>query len=105
MTPPKVPIVPHLESVTYRYQMYQNRPTPPPPPNLKSVAWIYGHVAFGQKLGNVLIGQGISEVSADAKNNHLARELATFEWIGRSDWHGLLPYQTPAQTSQRNPRV
>ena len=62
--------------------------------------WIYGHAAFGQKLGNVLVGEGISEVPADAQNNHLARELATFERIGRSDWHGLLPYQTPAQTSQ-----
>jgi hypothetical protein len=65
-------------------------------------AGIHSHSAFGQKLGNVLISEGISEVPADAENNHLARELATFERIGRSDWHGLLPYQTQAQTSQWN---
>jgi hypothetical protein len=46
-----------------------------------NTTWIYDHAAFGQKLGNVLVGEGISEVSADAKNNHLARELAAFERI------------------------
>ena len=39
---------------------------------------------------------------AHAENNHLAWELATFERIRRSDWHGLLPYQTAAWTSQWN---
>jgi hypothetical protein len=63
--------------------------------------WIYDHAAFGQKLGNVLIGEGISEVPADAKNNHRARELATFERIGRSDWHGLI-YPTRLQPRPRN---
>src|SRR6516162_11775169 len=56
---------------------------------------VYGNAAFGQKLGNVLVRERISQVPADAQNNHLARKLATFERIGRSDWHGLLPYQTP----------
>ena len=51
---------------------------------------IHGHTAFCQKFGNVLVGEGISEVPADAQNNHLAREMTAFEGIGRGDRHGLI---------------
>src|SRR5215831_124515 len=33
---------------------------------------------------------GVSEVPADAQNNHLAREVTAFEGIGRGDRHGFL---------------
>ena len=52
--------------------------------------WIYDHAAFCQKLGNVLIGERISEVPADAQNNHLVWEMTTLERIGRGDRHGLI---------------
>jgi hypothetical protein len=41
-------------------------------------------------------------VPADAQQNHLAREMASFEWMGRGDRHGLLPYQTASPISQWN---
>src|SRR5215831_17864308 len=52
--------------------------------------WIHLHTAFRQKFGHVLVGQGISEVPADAQNNHLTREVTAFEGIGRGDRHGFL---------------
>jgi hypothetical protein len=51
---------------------------------------IHGHTAFRQKFGNVLVGEGISEVPADEQNNHLAREMTAFEGIERGDRHGLI---------------
>jgi hypothetical protein len=51
---------------------------------------IHGHTAFRRKFGNVLVGEGISEVPADAQNNHLAREMTAFEGIERGDRHGLI---------------
>lgn len=52
------------------------------------------HAAVRQEFGHVLVGQGISQIPADAQQDHLAREMAPFERIGRGDRHGLLPYQT-----------
>jgi hypothetical protein len=41
----------------------------------------HGHTAFHPNFGNVLVGEGISEVPAEAQNNHLAREMAAFEGL------------------------
>ena len=45
--------------------------------------WVPLHAAFGQKFGNVFVSQGISQVPADAQDDHLTREMASFEPIGR----------------------
>src|SRR4051794_32644977 len=51
--------------------------------------------AFRQKLGNVFVGERISQVPSHAKNDHLARELTSLERIGWSDRHDILRCQTP----------
>src|SRR5215831_16868234 len=63
---------------------------------------VHFNAPLRQQLGNVFVGEGISQIPSDAQNNHLAREMASFERIGRSDRHGLLPYQTPSTISQWN---
>src|SRR5215471_20412938 len=63
---------------------------------------IHLHAAFRQEFSDVFVGEGIAEVPADAQQNHLAREMAPFERIGRGDRHGLLPYQTASPISQWN---
>src|SRR5215472_11626783 len=63
---------------------------------------IHFHAALRQKFGDVLVGEGIAQVPADAQQNHLAREMASFERMGRGDRHGLLRYQTASPISQWN---
>jgi hypothetical protein len=61
---------------------------------------VHGNAAFRQKLRYVLVGERISKVAADAKEDHLAREMSPFEGIGRGDRHEILPYQTVSRISQ-----
>src|SRR5215472_2491203 len=66
---------------------------------------IHFHAALRQKFSDVLVGEGIAYVPADAQNNHLAREMASFERMGRGDWHGFLPYQIASPISAMEPFV
>src|SRR5215472_11136918 len=45
------------------------------------------HAPFRQNLGDMFVGQRISQVPAHAQNNHLARIVASFERVGRGDRH------------------
>jgi len=51
----------------------------------------------------MFVSQRIPKVPSDAKEDHLAREMAAFERIGRGDRHGLLPYQTTVQNFAMQP--
>src|SRR5499427_8355794 len=62
-----------------------------PPPDATGV---HLHAAFRQQLGNVLVGERISQVPTDAKHDPLARKLTSLERIGWGDRHGILRYQT-----------
>src|SRR4051794_22048415 len=62
-----------------------------PPPDATGVDL---YAPFRQQLGNVLVGERISQVPTDAKNDHLARKLTSLERIGWGDRHGILRYQT-----------
>src|SRR6516165_3203424 len=49
------------------------------------------HAPFRQNLGDVFVGQRISQVPAHAQNNDLTRIVASFERVGRGDRHESLP--------------
>src|SRR3954469_12280551 len=65
-----------------------------PPPNATG---IHCHATFRQQLGNVFIGEWISQVPPHAENDHLARELTSLERIGWGNRHGFstLPDSVP----------
>src|SRR3954470_24476150 len=65
-----------------------------PPPNTTG---IHCHATFRQQLGNVFIGEWISQVPPHAENDHLARELTSLERIGWGNRHGFstLPDSVP----------
>src|SRR5260370_20764220 len=54
---------------------------------------IHLDAALCQNFGEVFVGQWISQVPAHAQNDHLARIVASFEWIGRGHRHESLRYQ------------
>src|SRR5207253_231953 len=61
-----------------------------PAPN---TARIHLDATFGHQLGDVLVGEWISEIPAHAQHDHFSRVLASLERVVWVDWHGLLPYQ------------
>src|SRR5882724_8245367 len=61
-----------------------------PAPN---AARIHLDATFGHQLGDVLVGERISEIPAHAQHDHFSRVLASVEGVLRVDRHRLLPYQ------------
>ncbi len=55
-----------------------------PPPDATGVHF---HAALRQQLGNVFVGEWISQVPPHAENDHLARELTSLERISWGDRH------------------
>src|SRR5262249_8687860 len=48
---------------------------------------IHLDTALSQEFRDVLVRQRIPQIPADAQQDHLARKMAPFEGIGRSDRH------------------
>jgi hypothetical protein len=61
-----------------------------PAPN---AAGIHLDTRFGHQLGDLLVGERIAELPANAQNDHFSGVMAPFERIVRVDRRGLLPYQ------------
>jgi hypothetical protein len=73
-----------------------------PPPDATGV---HLDATFRQQLGNVLVGERISQVPTDAKHDHLARKLTSLERIGWGDRHGILRYQTSIPDFATEPKI
>ena len=66
---------------------------------------IHGNAAFQQKFGDVLVRERVSQIPADAKQDHLTGEMAPFERIRRGDWHGLFTLPDPFSKFAMEPQM
>jgi hypothetical protein len=57
----------------------------PQRPSPTNTARIHLDTTFGHQLGDLLVGERIPEIPADAQDDHFSRELATLERIVRVD--------------------